>query len=363
MAFTEKSASEHLKENWNNVNSMIGFLGVSKLYDFYNRVLTFDQIRSILSTFESYSLMSLVHKTTKSYPTIAHHKRDVIQIEYVCISEFEDFNDGVKFLFCGIDVFTKRAWVFPCLNCNADSSIRSIALLFNTMKIRHKTVLCDNGKEFNNKKFRSYLSKIGVNIIFSQSNQKASTVERFQRTLQRKIYTYLTEYEVLRYIDVLQSIITTYNITKHSFLKFSPIQVETSTKVHNRILLKHADKFFKIKPRKPKFIVGDIVRISVQKTAFHRSYNLQRTYERFIIIKVNKKMPIPRYILSDENGCEIEGFFLEFELIRVNIQKYRAHVIGERVKNKKREFLLKFKGYSNDFNLWQTKNDDDHHFS
>ena len=229
------------------------------------------------------------------------------------------------------------------------------------MKIRHKTVLCDNGKEFNNKKFRSYLSKIGVNIIFSQSNQKASTVERFQRTLQRKIYTYLTEYEVLRYINVLQSIITVYNITKHSFLKFSPMQVETSTKVHNRILLKHADKFFKIKPRKPKFIVGDIVRISVQKTAFHRSYNLQRTYERCIIIKVNKKMPIPRYILSDENGCDIEGFFLEFELIRVNIEKYRAHVIGERVKNKEREFLLKFKGYSDDFNLWQTKNIDDHH--
>ena len=159
MAFTEKSASEHLKENWNNVNSMIGFLGVSKLYDFYNRVLTFDQIRSILSTFESYSLMSLVHKTTKSNPTIAHHKRDVIQIDYVYISELQDFNDGVKYLFCGIDIFTKRAWVFPCLNCNADSSIKSMTLLFNTVKIRHKTVLCDNGKEFNNKKFRSYLKK------------------------------------------------------------------------------------------------------------------------------------------------------------------------------------------------------------
>ena len=91
-----------------------------------------------------------------------------------------------------------------------------------------------------------------VIISFSQSNQKASTVERFQRTLQHKIYTYLTEYEALRYINVLQSIITIYNITKHSFLKFSPMQVETSTKVHNRILLKHADKFFKIKPRKAK---------------------------------------------------------------------------------------------------------------
>ena len=363
MVFTEKSALEHLNENWNNVNSTIGFLGVRKLYDFYNKVLTFNQIRSVLSTFESYSLMSLIHRTKKSNPTIAHHKRDVIQIDYVYVSELEEFNDGIKFLFCGIDVFTKRAWVFPCLKCNADSSVKSIALLFNTMKIRYKTVLCDNGKEFNNKKFKSYLSRIGVNIIFSQSNQKASTVERFQRTLQHKIYTYLTEYEVLRYINVLQSIITIYNTTKHSFLKFSPMQVETSTRIHNMVLLKHADKFFKIKPRKPKFIVGDIVRISVQKTAFHRSYNLQRTYERFIIIKVNKKMPIPRYILSDENGRDIDGFFLEFELIRVNIEKYRAQVIGERVKNKKREFLLKFKGYSDDFNLWQTKNIDDHHFS
>ena len=99
MAFTKKSASEHLKENWNDVKSMIGFLGVGKLYDFYNKVLTYDQIRSILSTFESYSLMSVIHKTRKSNPTIAHHKRDVLQIDYVYINELENYNDGVKFFF------------------------------------------------------------------------------------------------------------------------------------------------------------------------------------------------------------------------------------------------------------------------
>ena len=83
MKFTIDTASEHLKENWSNINSIVGFLGVGKIYDLYEKVLTHDQIRANLSTFESYSLLSIAHQSKKSNPTIANHKRDVMKINYV----------------------------------------------------------------------------------------------------------------------------------------------------------------------------------------------------------------------------------------------------------------------------------------
>ena len=76
--YSKDSAMLHLKENWDNVDSPIGFLGVNKIYEFYNHVLSIKIITNFLSSFESHSLMSEVHKTSKQNVTIALHPRDVM---------------------------------------------------------------------------------------------------------------------------------------------------------------------------------------------------------------------------------------------------------------------------------------------
>ena len=38
--YSKESALSHLKENWNNVSSPVGFLGVNKIYNFYNHMLS-----------------------------------------------------------------------------------------------------------------------------------------------------------------------------------------------------------------------------------------------------------------------------------------------------------------------------------
>jgi hypothetical protein len=65
----------------------------------------------------------------------------------------------------------------------------------------------------------------------------------FQKTLQRKMYMYITERENLRYIHILDKIMWNYNITYHSFLKCSPIDVETERCHQNRVMLLHAKKY------------------------------------------------------------------------------------------------------------------------
>ena len=336
--FNIDSASAHLQENWNNVNSPVGFLGPEKLFKFY-KILPYSKIYDILSTFESYSLMKLTHKHKVKNPTIAHHVRDVFQIDYIYVNEIGSANDDINYIFCCIDVFSKRAWCNGTSFCNADASVQSMKIIFNSINIKPKVLISDGGSEFNNNKFFKFLKKAGVRIIFSKSNQKASTVERFQKTLQRKIYSYLTEFEKLRYIDVLDRIISNYNNTEHSFLECSPFSVEMCKDLQEKILLKHSLKFFNTKKKIPKLKIGDTVRISLKKTSFHRSYNLQRTYERFLIAKIDTTLPFPRYSLKDELNREIEGNFLEYELVKINIPYYRANVLKTRIRNKKKSFF------------------------
>jgi hypothetical protein len=357
--YTKESALSHLKENWNNVGSPVGFLGVNKIYDFYDHVISVKLIKKVLSSFESHSLMSEVHIPNKQNATIAFYPRDAFQIDIFYVNEISSDNDGINYIFSAIDIFTKRGFCVPQIKCNAESSISSMKIILNSINVRPKSIICDPGSEFKNAKFKKYLSNIGVNLIFSKSENKCSTVERFQKTIQRKIYLYITEYETRRFIHILDKILVNYNTTKHSFLGASPFSVETDKDLQNKVMILHARKNENVKKKKPQFSIGDIVRVALKKSTFHRSYNLQRTYERFIVESVNTKLKIPRYGLKDENGNKIDGYFSSYEMIRVDLSRYRATIIKSRSRNKQTQYLHSFKGYGPQFDLWLTIADSD----
>ena len=67
-------------------------------------------------------------------------------------------------------------------------------------------------------------------------------------------------------------------------------------------------------------------------------------------------MKIPRYTLKDENGDEIVGDFLGYEMIKVDLERYRAVIVKSRYKNGERQFLHNFKGYGPAFDLWLSIN-------
>ena len=209
------------------------------------------------------------------------------------------------------------------------------------------TIVCDGGPEMDNKVVARYLKNKGVKQIISRSNHKASTIERFQLTIQRYIYNHITQKETLSYVDILQDFIRNYNNTPHTFTKLSPYDVEKSQNNQNKVLQLNLGKFEKHynKRRKAKYKSGDIVRISLSRTAFHRGYNLQRTMERFIIVNVKHTYPYPIYTIKDELNRPINGSFLETELTRVNLERYRASIIDERSTKKGLKQKLRFKGF------------------
>ena len=101
-------------------------------------------------------------------------------------------------------------------------------------------------------------------------------IERVQYTLERLIYSHITAFETLNYLDVLQLLVKRYNETSHSFTGFSPTEVEKDEQVQDKVALKFAKRYQKLKRTEPKYRVGDWVRILLFKSPFHRGYNIQR---------------------------------------------------------------------------------------
>ena len=101
-------------------------------------------------------------------------------------------------------------------------------------------------------------------------------------------------------------------------------------------------KYFKLNRKAQKFEVGDKVRILLWKSPFHRGYNLQRSYERFKIDQIiNHKIPF--YILRDEKDRIISGYFNDYELVKINLAKYRSNVLSRKKVRGKNWVKLSFK--------------------
>jgi hypothetical protein len=100
---------------------------------------------------------------------------------------------------------------------------------------------------------------------------------------------------------------------------------------------------------KPKYKVGDVVRISKYKHIFSKGYNPSWTGELFTIDQVQDTKPVT-YILKDENGETIKGGFYEQE-----IQKTKhtdVYLVEKVIKRKGDKLFVKWLGYPPSHNSW-----------
>ena len=128
------------------------------------------------------------------------------------------------FLFTCIDVLSKFAFVVPIQNKTSTETCIAYRFIIENSQRKLIYVYSDNGKEFLGE-FKKYLADINVQHIFTRSQFKAAVVERFNRTLQEKMYRVFTYQQNKDYISVLKKIINSYNISFHSSIKMAPSQV------------------------------------------------------------------------------------------------------------------------------------------
>ena len=73
----------------------------------------------------------------------------------------------------------------------------------------------DKWTEFINAPFQQYLKKKGIEFHTANNEPKAAVVERVNCTLKSKLYRYFMAFSSLRYIDILQDLVDSYNNTHH----------------------------------------------------------------------------------------------------------------------------------------------------
>ena len=136
----------------------------------------------------------------------------------------------VKYLLTVIDVLSKYAWAVPIKSKSSQGMIRGLEVIRRQASPRQSLrVQTDQGKEFYNRGVQAWFKKHGWHRFSTYGDSKASVVERWHRTLKQRMYRYFTAHSTLRYVDVLQPLIHTYNHAYHQSIGMAPHQVTPKT--------------------------------------------------------------------------------------------------------------------------------------
>ena len=192
-----------------------------------------------------------------------------------------------------------------------------------------------------------------VKIYHTNSHLKAVVIERFNRSLRELMMRHFVKNNNTNYYNILPKLIKIYNNRYHSTIKMSPIKVNKN----NEKYIKENIYTYNKTSKNPKFKIGDLVRISLKRRdVFDKpSSNIKWSEELFKIYSINKSNVIT-YKIKDLNDEIIEGIFYERELQKTK-NTSGVYIIEKIIRKNKNKYLVKWKGYSDDFNSWIDKDD------
>lgn len=270
---------------------------------------------------------------------------DLYQADLVEMIPYAKENKGYKYILIIINCFSKFVWAFPLKN---KSSQEVATAMEKVLKIQKPINLqTDSGTEFFNQNFKQLMQKYHVNHYNVFSEKKAAIVERVNRTLKNMMWKEFSLQGNYKWLEILPKLVNIYNNTKHRTIGMKPTDVNRQ---NERKLLQTVYNHIKLADnKKPKFKVGDHVRISKLRGIFDKKYMPNWSTEIFTIKKIKLTYPIT-YLLQDIDNKDILGGFYEQQLQKVQYQDvYLVEKILKRTKNK---VFVKWLGFSNELNSW-----------
>ena len=265
-----------------------------------------------------------------------------------------------NFILTAIDVFTRKIWA----SMVKTKSARDIVPVFEKILLQMtrgpsgkmpKAILVDRGLEWLNKDFKNLLKSHDIKLIHNFTSYKASHVERVQRTLQKKIHSFIMSRGNKLFSDRLHDFVDGYNRSFHRSIQMAPMTAENDLSSHFRIRWEQAKYYSKFQKsrKKPRFKVGQICRAAFDRTVFSRGYDQSFSNELYKISSIKTNLPILRYtikpVTADPDEPDILGTWYQNELQEVgDTEYYTIDKIIKRLPNSKA--LVSWQGFSDEFN-------------
>jgi len=342
-----------LKDVYYNLKSPACFSGVNNVLEEAKKhlpTISKKDVENFLAKQRTYTLYRDVKRKGAKLKTVPSFLNTDWAADLAVLAKFSKQNDGNNYLLVCIESLSRMLYVEPVKTKTSIDIIPAFDKIFERAKIRPWHILTDKGNEFNSKAMMKYWNEQDI-IKYTSENPilHATQVERAIRTIKERLTKFLSQNGTTRWVDSIQEIVNAINNTIHTTTGMKPIEVnyKNASELYKKLYSND-----KVKNKKPKFKVGDTVRIEKHKLTFSKGL-AKFTDEIFTIAKVQTtKYPII-YRIKDDNNEEIKGIFYENDLCRASSETtWRVEVLKRRVRKGIKEIFVRWIGYRDKYNSW-----------
>ena len=352
------------------------------------------KIRKWLSEQETYTLFKTARKKFKQNTVPAVGIDYQFEIDLADMSRYADENKGYKYILAVMDTFSRYGWNRAVKSKSTQEVSDAMASILKEGR-KSTLVRSDKGGEFKSRKMSKVLDDEGIKQIFAQNSQKASSIERYIKTIKSLIVKDMYQRQNRDWISRLPDITEGYNARVHSATGQAPKDINKTNEDRSRLVqyLKKRDRLQgkavasstleaskkskeeqntkkeiladkkstpskrpaaaaaaaaasgaggaggarkrkTVSKTKFKFKKGDIVRISYLKDKFTRAYDENFSHELFTVVLGFYRDDIPVYKIKDWSGEAIEGTFYQPELTLASEPENGEYKIDEIIKSK-----------------------------
>ena len=319
--------------------------------------VTRENVSKFLRNQRSYSLHKPSRRNFRRNKTVVSGIDAQWQADLADMQGLSRFNGGNKYLLTCIDIFSKFAWVIPTKDKSAHVMLDAFKKLFQEAHPRKPQRLqTDRGREFLNKEVKNYLQNKEIELFQTHSDKKAAVVERFNRTLKTRIWTYFSAEKTKHYIEILPKIVRSYNNSIHRSIGMRPSEVrkEDEDRIWGKLYGTGTKRLTRLK-----ISPGEMVRVSRVKGDFEKGYVPNWTEQHYRVEGAEGR-DRRVYKLQNIRGEPIDGSYYQEEIQPIKENEYQIEKILKRRTNPngKKDVLVKWKGWSERFNTWVPTHED-----
>ena len=190
---TKKQAAPILRKTCFNPDHSVRFDGAKPLVDAARvKGVKPSTTKKWLESQLAYTLHKPARRRFKRNRVIVNGKDEQWQADLVDVQALKKDNDGYRFLLPVIDVLSKYVFVVPLKDKTGKSLVDAFDAIFKKDGRVPERLQTDAGKEFLNKEFQQFLTSKNVRHFVTYIETKAQIVERFNRTLKKRMWRYFT---------------------------------------------------------------------------------------------------------------------------------------------------------------------------
>ncbi|KAL3112275.1 hypothetical protein niasHT_013294 [Heterodera trifolii] len=331
------------------VGSGRGYAGASALYAAVKKKhpkLMRAEFDNFLQRNTTYTLFKPKREKFRRLRTVPTGFMTDVQADLADFQALSRKNSGYRYLLLAVDVLSRRMFGSPVKSKRPVDMKRSFVELFEQMPRVPDTLYTDRGLEFVAKPLREFYAEKGIQKFETSSKKKAAVAERAIRTLKTRLYKYFSANNTSVWVDVLPKFLSAINnsVCRATGLRPNEISDTNAREVWKRVYgegLAQPDK-------PPKIRAGETVRIPEPKHIFEKGYIPNYSDHVYTVDEARSTNP-QHYLLKDYYGTKLKRKFYLPELTKVQVDENTMYRIEkkykERVRDGKREILVKFIGF------------------